>query len=231
MEMATYHENALEIIRDNYLYYMDKEYKSFAINIKLYEFTHTISSLLFDKHKTDVFVDFGGSHITYSDLLDMLADYEGDESLYTNAAENALKNYISVFEDYLKEILEFLFNSYPHHIFKEKTTLPTKRLLEHDTLESLKDTLIKEKVTSVSFENLVEVISFIEKEFKVDLDTPIDILECLTEITLIRNILVHNKGIVNEIFLKKVKGKHHFVEKPYALGVKVVVHASEMGIV
>lgn len=221
--MAGYHEDALEIIKENCLFYLGKEYKNFAINMKLYEFTHTFSSILFESHGSKTFIDFGESKVTYSDMVDMLGDYEGDETLYTMGSENVLKSYVSVFEDYLKEILEYLFNSHPHHIFKGKTTFPSTRLLEYDSLESLKKNLIKEKVTSLSFNSLVEVISFIENEFKVDMEIDTETLEVLTEITLIRNIFVHNKGIVNEIFMQKVKGHHHLVEKPYKLGVKITV--------
>lgn len=226
--MAIYHEDALEIIKENCLHDLGKEYKNFAINIKLYEFTHTFSSILFESRGSETFIDFGGSKVTFSDMLDMLSNYEGDESPYTMSSENLLKSFISVFEDYLKEILEYLFNSYPHHIFKRKATLPMTKLLEYDSLELLKDSLIKEKVISLSFNNLVEVIGFIEDEFKVDMEIDIEVLESLTELTLIRNILVHNKGIVNEMFLRKIKGHHHLLEKPYELGTKIIVSPPEM---
>ncbi|TKH41524.1 hypothetical protein C1I60_19470 [Paenibacillus terrae] len=48
------------------------------------------------------------------DLIEMLGDMESEDSLYVLLSENIFKNYISVFEDYLKDILEFLFNKYPN---------------------------------------------------------------------------------------------------------------------
>jgi len=227
--MANYHENALEIIKDNFLYYLNRETKTFAINVRLYEVSHDYMNIVFDGNKDKPFIQFDGPPITYSDLIEMLGDMESEESLYVLISESIFKNYISVFEDYLKDILEYLFNKYPHHIFQRKEKIELSKLIEYNSLEELKDRIIREKVISLSYNNLAEMIEFIEQKFKVDLNIEPIVLDSLIELTLIRNILVHNKGIVNERFMEKMKGKApNYIDGIYDLGVKIIMSPHEM---
>ncbi|MGN4740451.1 hypothetical protein [Bacillus cereus group sp. MYBK227-1] len=230
--MGKYVEDALEIIQDNYLYFLSREYKNFIINIKTYETINSFINLGFIQNNPDVFIDLGreSNNITNSDYIKILNDRESDQSLHTICSENTFKNFVSVLEDFLKEILEFLFNNYPHHVFQKKEKIELNQLLQYDSLDLLKEKIIKEKIIALSYNNLAEMISYIEKEFNVNFEFPPEIIGALVEITSIRNILVHNKGVINERFLEKHKGKEqYFVEEPYELDMKIVMSASEMG--
>lgn len=224
--MATYVENALEIISDNYMYYLNKEYKSFLINIKLYEMNSSLGEILFSSHKDEIFIDFGdnASNITYSEFFELLGDYESEDSPYLLTSENALKNIVSILEDYLKEILTYLFNKYPEHVFTKKGQVGLNQLLEYESIEDLKDRVITDKVVSISYKSIPDIIKYIEKEFNLDFKFHQAIYDGLTEVSGTRNLLVHNKGIINEVFLEKVgKREQYFSEDTYMLGKKIII--------
>lgn len=230
--MTEYHEDALEIIRDNFLYYLNKEYKNFIVNSKLYDYSRIFLSVV-DGQNEKLFVDFGheDENVTLSEIIERLTDNDKEDSLYKILSENTFKNIVSVFEDYLKEILQFLFINYPYHAFKDGK-IDQKILIEYDSLDSLKEELIKEKIVSMTYKNLAEIIRYIEKEFKIDFDLDNEIIDGVYELTQIRNLLVHNKGIINRRFMERLKGKEQlFGETPYELDYEIIMTASEMGFI
>lgn len=228
-----YHVDALEIIKDNYLLFLVKEYKNFVINVKVYETAKVYFSLYEDK-ESRTFIDFGHENfnVTYSEVFNMLSDNEDEESLYTICSENTFKNFVSILEDYLKEVLLFLFNSEPEKVFHKDGSIKLNELLRYESIEQIKDHLIEKKVIDVSYNSLAEMIRYIEDVFKIKFEIDPDIIQALKEITNIRNILVHNKGVVNELFLEKQNGKESFFfEESYEKGIRLIIGVEGMEII
>ncbi|NIK67956.1 hypothetical protein FHT67_001380 [Paenibacillus sp. BK720] len=228
--MATYVEDALEIIRDNFFIDMKNEIRTFGITVRLFEVSNNYMTVIFNKHKSEPFLQVGDDEpITYEGLIQILGDTESNDSIYNLSSTNTLKNCISIFEHYIKEILEYLLNMYPHHLFEKKEKIELSRLLKVDSLEELKEQIIREKIINLSYGNLTEMIDYIKKEFNVDFEFKPGMIEGLLELTLIRNLFVHNKGIVNEKFIEKINNEEPMLgDEPYVVGQRLIITADSM---
>ncbi len=188
---------------------MGKEVTSFIATHKIYDLATTMIQLYESKDET--FFQLGEDKITFDDIHKMLDEGDND-SLRLTCNENTFKNFVSIFENYIKDVLEYLYSTYPQHIFCKKEKLDMSKLNEFNTLEELKDRIIKEKVIALSYDNLSKMVKDMGVEFNIKFDLSEEENNKLVEITNVRNIMVHNRGIVNEKFLNNVKNSEQSFE-------------------
>lgn len=84
---------------------------------------------------------------------------------------------------------------------------PTVRLsviLEHQSMDGLLAELIEERVQDLSFKGIAELTKYVHKRLGFDLFENNDHRNYGVFMVEVRNVLVHNRGVVNRRFLRRV---------------------------
>ncbi len=121
--------------------------------------------------------------------------------LYTNSLISLLSNV----EWFFSQILHFYYDEYPDSAGVEKRTLTLKDLKSFGTVEDAEKYLIDVKIDEVLRGNFESWISLLKEEIKLSLGFLNEVMDELIEIYQRRNLFVHNGGVVNSIYISKVK--------------------------
>lgn len=110
---------------------------------------------------------------------------------------------VDLFSIFLDELLLFVLKNQPESL-KSNEKLTSEEVLSCSNMEEVIDTIARRKVREISYRSIKDRLNYFDEKlgFRLGL-TP----EHIKDITLLyecRNLLVHNKGIVNSIFKRKV---------------------------
>jgi hypothetical protein len=118
---------------------------------------------------------------------------------------------VSSFEVFLNNFLTIIYEEEPRALKSNAKSMTYEEILSHSSLKSLKRKMISNVLHDFFYKSISDQFEIINKKFGFKLDfnksksTIFDKsvnLETLTEIFALRNIILHNDGIVNDIFLK-----------------------------
>ena len=104
---------------------------------------------------------------------------------------------------YLTELIGLIFSLKPE-IMKSNEQVTYKSILEHSTMDGLIDWLIEEKVTKLSHLGVAGLAGYTAERLKLDLFTDTNVEKQVGMLVEVRNVIVHNRGIVNRLFLNRV---------------------------
>jgi hypothetical protein len=100
---------------------------------------------------------------------------------------------------FLTEALSALYAFKPEMIrSNEKVTV--EFILNHDSMPELVNSLIERKVTALAYESTKSLAQYFENTLKLPLFTSDEEFETAIIAIEVRNLFVHNRGIVNRIF-------------------------------
>lgn len=129
----------------------------------------------------------------------------------------------SIFDGFLQDLLTLLFQAYPQSIISSKQ-ITHQKALEFNSIQELRNYLVNENVSEIAYKSIIDQLEEIKTKFKVKLEEDNSKhTDTLVEIYETRNIHVHNKGIVNTIYLGKVRntyfkaGEHRTIDKDYLI--------------
>lgn len=123
-----------------------------------------------------------------------------NEILYSGA----LLLLITYFENTISKILKEDFQRHPQRMSLENKTVPYRILEKSESIEDVKAVLIEEEVTSIMYKSLSDWIDYFKKNIKLKLEYVTQVLPEMKEVVARRNIIVHNEGVVNTIYLNSV---------------------------
>lgn len=111
--------------------------------------------------------------------------------LFSHAVDN--------FQSYLSDLLHHILEHYPKAMFGKK--IDAKVLYEVPDLDSLKRRAVDKYVMDLGYKNAGELAEFLKDNFGL-----VTLSHSLTKLRLnraiqIRNIIAHNRGIVNDVFI------------------------------
>ncbi len=115
--------------------------------------------------------------------------------------KSTLINLISSAEWYFSNILHIFYEKYPNAINDNEKYFGIKDLQQIDSISDAKTYIISKNIESTLRASYKEWISFCVKNMKLKVDTDTENHEKVELIFKIRNLYVHNNGIVNNIFL------------------------------
>ncbi|MCK7559075.1 hypothetical protein MKQ70_30500 [Chitinophaga sedimenti] len=117
----------------------------------------------------------------------------------------------SIFDGFLQELLILLFKNCPQALISSKP-ISLERIIKSNNIEILKDELINEKAAEIAYQSLKDQLKLINEKFRVSLnENNFNHLDTLIEIYETRNLHIHNKGIVNNIYISKVSNPKYMI--------------------
>lgn len=121
--------------------------------------------------------------------------------LYTNSLISLLSNV----EWFFSQILHYYYDEHPESAGVQKRTLTLKDLKTFGSVEDAEKYLIDVKIDEVLRGNFESWTSLLKEEIGLGLGYLKDLMDVLIEIYQRRNLFVHNGGVVNSIYISKVK--------------------------
>jgi len=116
---------------------------------------------------------------------------------------------VSLFEYYIKDLVEHVCLRNMDILKSQNKSITYDRLLSFENLNGLHKYLIEKESYSLGYMSYEEVSDYFLRKFKIDFSKSGIKEEDLVETFSIRNILIHNKGIVNRTFLEKVRNEKY----------------------
>jgi hypothetical protein len=103
---------------------------------------------------------------------------------------------------YLSNLLMVICTAEPN-ILKSNEKVSLEFVVDHLRSDDLVSALVEKKVTELSYQGMEDLNRFFDEKLKLPLCTSPDEFQKLTLLNDVRNIIVHNRGIVNQIFKQK----------------------------
>ncbi|GMU85391.1 MAG: hypothetical protein AMXMBFR48_06330 [Ignavibacteriales bacterium] len=168
-------------------------------NERKVEFTFTVADQNLQRHFKAVTKKYG-----YIDLL------------YTNSLISCL----SSVELFFSQLLHYFYDRYPESAGVQKRTMTLNELKGFDSISDAEKYLIDSKIEEVLRGNIESWIHLLKSELSFGLSYLSEMTDELVEIYQRRNLLVHNGGVVNSIYIAKVKQE---LRKDFALDSRLKV--------
>ncbi len=112
---------------------------------------------------------------------------------------------------YISELLALVFRSRPETL-RSSEQVRLDLILEHDTMEGLVSDLAERKVQTLSYQGMRNLASWVEERLGLKLLANPVALDRAARIVEVRNLIAHNRAVVNRLFLARVP------DSPTAIG-------------
>jgi len=116
----------------------------------------------------------------------------------------ALTTLLSIFENFIGKLIRFYYFKFQDALPSDARVLTLAELKAMENIEDAIDFIISKEVEAILRTSIEDQLSFFEKKLKIDFTHLSHDLKSLSEIFQRRNLLVHNRGVVNNIYLQKV---------------------------
>ncbi len=114
-----------------------------------------------------------------------------------------LCRFIDNFVAYVSDLLAAVLKTKPE-LLRSQETIKLDVLLKYKTMEEVVDHLAEEKVHELSYQGMRKISEYIADRLGLDLFVDAVKLDAVVEWLEIRNLIVHNRGVVNRIFLSRL---------------------------
>ncbi|SIQ07532.1 hypothetical protein [Maribacter ulvicola] len=122
--------------------------------------------------------------------------------------KNSLISLLSSVEWYFSQILHFHFDKYPDNAGINKKSLTLEDLKTFETVRDAERYLVDQKIESILRGSFKDWVLVLKNDLNLKLKFLNNYYDDLTEIYQRRNLLVHNGGKVNSIYLSKISDSH-----------------------
>ena len=148
------------------------------------------------------------------------------DALLNYLPNNLIVSIASSYDMYLSMLLQrVIINKKMFGLIKKDLSL--SEVLKYSSQESLVSACVEEKISELMRKSHKQQIEWIEKSFKIDIINSFSEWKTIFEFFQIRNIIVHNDGIVNQIFIDELK-KNGISSDKYKLGEKILFMPDEV---
>lgn len=142
--------------------------------------------------------------------------YHQKEILYRSSFINLL----STVEWFFAQILHYHYDKHPESAGIKKKTLTLEELKSFESIKDAENYLIDDKIEGILRSSFKDWLQTLKNELNLSLAYTNDFENELIEIYLRRNLLVHNGGVVNSIYLSKVS---EFYKEKYNINDKLEI--------
>ena len=125
------------------------------------------------------------------------------------------------FLTYVSELMALIFKTRPETL-RSSETVRLDMVLKHDTMDQLIADLVDHRVNQLSYQGMRDLAAYLSDRLGFDLYPRAADMLLAVRIVESRNVIVHNRGIVNAIFLSRVPGSSSTVGSPLPLSAEGV---------
>jgi hypothetical protein len=126
------------------------------------------------------------------------------------------------FLNYITAVLLEIFKAKPESL-RSSEKIEIDVILSSPDLESAHRAIAERKVNELSYKSLKDLSDYFESRFNTPI-APANELILLLEIVEIRNVIIHNRGIINKTFLKRVNLPKYVEGEALDLGINELEH-------
>lgn len=133
---------------------------------------------------------------------------KGDKRLDKVTDEFIYRNYFQIYEEFIASQLYILFKYYPKFIKKDNENIQVlySSIFDNDSVEEIKNNIIEKKIKElIQSNNIINILKKFKSIFGIDIKLEVEESDFLTIFSLKRNLLTHNNGRVNTIYLNELK--------------------------
>ena len=136
-------------------------------------------------------------------------------------SELLLTRSIDNFLTYLAQLLSLVFRCRPETL-RSNQRVTVEFVLSHETTEELVDALAERRVDTLSTQSIDALAKYFQEELGFAVFPTDEDLAATGALVALRNLHVHNRGVVNRRYLRLIPGS------PFRLGDRVPVSAEEL---
>jgi hypothetical protein len=117
------------------------------------------------------------------------------------------QQFVSHFEDFVFDLIGLWLTAHPQSLAAK--TIPFGAVMDAPDKDAITRIVVDEELNGLKYKRIPEWFRYLDK--LVHLDVPsADEVESLAEIKASRDILVHNKGVVNAVYVSKSGGRARY---------------------
>ena len=109
---------------------------------------------------------------------------------------------------YLSEIIQNVMIKRPE-ILRSSESIRFDEVLQFSKFADLKQYIVDKKINELSYRGMGEFESYVQSRFGIDLFASDEERSLLTIFIESRNIITHNRGVPNDIFMKRIRNHSH----------------------
>lgn len=181
------------------------------VNYQIYNaYTNIIIDNLKENHIEESLLILNDNSINYESFIEIHETISNQSRSYEIINNDLVyKLNFQIFEEFLSELIYFSLDTFPGYLnsIDKKNDLPYDHIFGNDSsIENIKDYIITAKVKSiVQSNNIIDILTKIERIFSMKFEISDLILDALFVSSMNRNIMTHNNGVVNDIYLGQLK--------------------------
>lgn len=118
----------------------------------------------------------------------------------------AVDNYLT----YLTQLITIVLQANPE-MLKSSETITLQELLSHESLEQVIHHVVERKVNELSYKGIRDLYDYLKQRYGIDLFKDAEDLETTAKYVEMRNVITHNRGIINQQFIKRLKEKMDYI--------------------
>ena len=192
---------------------------SYRINDNLTEITEKMPEefqfyIIVDGRGKEPFLVDGDEHLFYVEGI--YEKYESMLEYYPFLLEQCIIIAKSYFDYYINDIIRYHLSSFPNVLLKndandnEKKKVNLELIYKHNDIEDLRNNIIEDEIYRIGYKSLRNLIKYMKDVLGLKLVITEEDIEKMCEVIEIRNIIIHNGGVVNNNFILKTKGKSSY---------------------
>ncbi len=122
------------------------------------------------------------------------------------------------FDYYLTQILKQIFLTRPEILTSSEKPLTVEELLSCSTKDEIVSRIVERKVSGLAYKGLQDQIEYLNRTIKLGFPEDTQAFYDTCELFQVRNLIVHNATIINEIYLERTKNLQHSGPKNLTTG-------------
>ncbi|MHA7844185.1 MAG: hypothetical protein ACX93I_12760 [Winogradskyella sp.] len=135
--------------------------------------------------------------------------------------EMSYKLYYQAFEEFMFDLFVILFKNFPKFLNKDKIELQFDLIFGKDEIELIRLGIIENRVKKyIQSNNIKALIKKFETIFGIKLSLTKKEIDKIFFASKVRNVLTHNNGIVNDIFINELS--HEKIKTNYLIGESII---------
>lgn len=120
--------------------------------------------------------------------------------VYEEANDSTFLRAVNNFQTYISDLMRDIFTVYPQHFYGRK--LEVEMLFTSDSIEEVRKLVINQEVSDLTYKSIIDLDKFMSEKFGFPLFASGVERARVKYIYEVRNLITHNRGVINHRFLK-----------------------------